>query len=56
LSAFQEARQPYIKEIIAEGNRLGDGKRNLSAMVMFIKKWFMKISITFSMKENWLDV
>jgi 2-polyprenyl-6-methoxyphenol hydroxylase-like FAD-dependent oxidoreductase len=56
LSAFQEARQPRVKEIIAQGNRIGDGKRDLAAIVMFIKKWFMKIFITFLMKESWLDV
>jgi hypothetical protein len=55
LAAFQEARQPRVSEIIAEANRRGDGKRELSAMGMFFKKWSMKIFFTFFMKESWLD-
>jgi 2-polyprenyl-6-methoxyphenol hydroxylase-like FAD-dependent oxidoreductase len=55
LSAFQEARQKRVNEIIAEANKRGDGKRELSAIGMFIKKWSMKIFLTFIMKESWLD-
>jgi len=55
LSSFQQARQPRVSEIIAEANRRGDGKRELSAMGMFLKKWSMKIFLTFFMKERWLD-
>jgi hypothetical protein len=55
LSTFQEAREPRVNEIIAEANRRGDGKRELSAMGMFFKKWGMRIFLTFIMKESWLD-
>jgi 2-polyprenyl-6-methoxyphenol hydroxylase-like FAD-dependent oxidoreductase len=55
LSAFQEARQPRVSKIIAEANKRGDGKRQISALGMFIKKWRMKIFLTFIMKESWLD-
>ena len=55
LSTFQEARQPRVSEIIAEANKRGDGKRELSAISMFFKKWVMKIFFAFFMKESWLD-
>jgi hypothetical protein len=54
-SAFQETRHPRVSAIIAEANRRGDGKRDLSAIAMFLKKWTMKIFFTFFMKESWLD-
>jgi 2-polyprenyl-6-methoxyphenol hydroxylase-like FAD-dependent oxidoreductase len=54
-SQFQDGRQPRVNAIIAGGKRLGDGKRELSPIGMFFKKWGMKIYFTFFMKENWLD-
>jgi hypothetical protein len=54
LSTLQDARQPRVSEIIAEANKLGDGKRDLSVTGIFIKKWDIKIFVTFLMKETWL--
>jgi 2-polyprenyl-6-methoxyphenol hydroxylase-like FAD-dependent oxidoreductase len=54
LTQFQRDRQSRVDEIIAEANRRGDQKRELSAFSMFMKKWGMRIAFYF-MKENWMD-
>jgi len=54
LSAFQEARQPRANQIIAEANKRGDNKRELSAVGYFVKRWAMKLVFVL-MKESWMD-
>lgn len=54
LSAFQEARQPRANQIIAEANKRGNSKRELSAVGYFVKRWAMKLVLVF-MKESWMD-
>jgi len=55
LSAFQAARQPRVNAIIAEANRRGNGKRDVSAIGLFLRNWGMKIFFTLFMRESWLD-
>ncbi|KAH7914481.1 FAD/NAD(P)-binding domain-containing protein [Hygrophoropsis aurantiaca] len=54
LSALQKAREDRVGHIVAEANRRGDGKRDISAFGMFIKKWSMKLIFAF-MSESWMD-
>lgn len=54
LSAFQKARQPRANKIIAEANKRGDNKRELSAIGYFVKRWVMKAVFMF-MRESWMD-
>jgi hypothetical protein len=54
LTQFQRYRQPRVDEIVAEANRRGDQKRELSAFGMFMKIWTMRIVFYF-MKEDWMD-
>ncbi|KAH7924021.1 FAD/NAD(P)-binding domain-containing protein [Leucogyrophana mollusca] len=54
LSTFQKAREGRVGGIIAEANRRGDQKRDMSAFGMFMKKWGMKLVFAF-MRESWMD-
>jgi 2-polyprenyl-6-methoxyphenol hydroxylase-like FAD-dependent oxidoreductase len=54
LTQFQRDRQPRVDEIIAEANRRGEKKRELSVFAMFMRRWGMRIAFYF-MKEDWMD-
>lgn len=54
LSTFQKARQPRANRVIAQANKNGNNKRELSVVEYFVKRWAMKLVLVF-MKESWMD-